>query len=320
MPQLVTNGTNGHINAKAAFAAVTPAVIEAADHLRVFEHHGVDLSNGDEQRNGDCPFCGKAKFSVQADSGLWKCWVCSRSGNPLEFVRTLHTASVAATDAGWYRKLADDRKLLYWETPRDWGASRSVIDGTWQIAGYNVKGELTQLYRRIQVQSSNGKWAWVLMPTPGLWPERKAHGLHMVGAEWDSNKLNTYITEGPWDGMALWEVAKQAKRVNRPLEYAVSGAQSILADTNVIAVPGCGSWQDTWTDACRGKVVTLMYDNDHPREHNGVTTMAGYDAMKRVTGLLAKAAKEVRCIVWGMSGFDSSLSNGCDVRDMLSGV
>lgn len=285
---------------------------------RPFIHHGVELAAKGRQREGACPFCGKSKFSVEAETGLWRCWVCSRTGNPLEFLRQLWEASDKTTDDGWLRKLRQDRDLLDHMTLQQWGVCRSVVDGAWLVPGYGVDGNLHQLYRRTQTRKADGSWTWTLLPTPGVWPEGKSHGLHMASMDFDAGRSHVLVCEGPWDGMALWEVARQAKRVGDSLELTGNPAASILADANVVAVPGCTTWHDSWTEMCRGKVVTLMYDNDHPRDNNGVLTMAGHDAMRRVAGKLAKAARVVQFLRWGEAGHDASLSDGHDVRDALS--
>lgn len=286
-------------------------------NLRAFLHHGVDLHEHNSQHNGECPFCGKDKFTVQTETGVWRCWVCGRTGNPLEFLRQLWAASEKTTDDGWLRKLADDRTLLHHSTLQQWGACKSIIGGNWLIPGYNTKGELFQLYKRVQTANSEGVWTWKLLPTPGVWPEGKAHALHLPKADFDPNRSELYICEGPWDGMAFWEIARQCKRENVTMELC-NQRSSMLADANVIAVPGCNVWQDAWTELCRGKHVALLYDNDHPNEHAGTITMAGFDGLKRVAGRIGAIAKSVSFLQWGEAGFDPALKSGFDVRDALA--
>lgn len=107
--------------------------------------------------------------------------------------------------------------------------------------------------------------------------------------------------EGPWDGMALWEVAKGSS-------------------CQVIAVPGCNVWRDEWTELCRGKNVVLLFDSDHPRQYTagGRESRAGYDGMVRVAKRLSGSAATVRWLKWGPDGYDPSKPSGWDVRDELS--
>lgn len=291
---------------------------EEQDHAAAFAHHGCDLAERGEQLVGGCPFCGKDKLSVEAATGLWRCFVCGRSGNPLEFIRQLHAASVAAS-GGWHRELATDRKLLHAATAEAWGACKSVVDGGWLVPGYSVRGELTQLYCRRQVKDErDGTWSLVLLPTPGVWGSGKSHALHMPVGDFDPARKTWFVMEGPWDGMAFWEIARQTRREGDAMQVTGNHAASMLSDANVLAVPGCTTWRDDWTEACRGKDVVLMYDNDHPVERNGVTTMPGADGVKRIAGKLAGVAASVSWVCWGGGGYDASLPSGFDVRDVLA--
>lgn len=293
-------------------------VAELPQKIRPFTHHGVELNERGEQHNGQCPFCTADKFTVQTDTGVWRCWVCSRAGNPLEFLRQLWDASHASTDEGWYKRLSDDRKLMHWETLRTWGVCKSAVDGAWLVPGYDIHGKLAQLYRRVQTPSSDGSWSWKLLPTPSVWREGRAHALHMVAPSFDPLKAVVYFFEGPWDAMAFWEVASRTKSNEDVLEMTGSFASSLIANANVLAVPGCSVWQDFWTELCRGKEVVFMFDSDHPRDNNGVISIAGWDGVKRAAGRVAKAANSVNVLQWGENGFDAQLPSGFDVRDALT--
>jgi hypothetical protein len=298
-------------------SAGVPATDEVGglDPTLAFTHHGVALGGNGAQLTGECPFCGKEKLSVEAATGLWRCFVCGRDGNPLEFLRQLWAACDAATN-GWARKLADERGLMDAATVTAWGACKSVVDGGWLVPGYNVRGELTQLYCRRQVRGSDGAWSQVLLPTPGVWEPGRVHALHMPSMDFDPARQSWWFAEGPWDGMALWEVGRQARRVENSDAIEVTGnpAASVLAGANVLAVPGCTTWRDDWTEACRGKDVYLPYDNDHPLESGA---KAGADGVRRIAGKLAGVAASVSWVSWGGGGYDASLPDGFDVRDAL---
>ena len=54
------------------------------NHLRPYVFHGLDLRHRDGDRNasGDCPWCGReGKFSVEVETGLWRCWVCAEGSS-----------------------------------------------------------------------------------------------------------------------------------------------------------------------------------------------------------------------------------------------
>lgn len=276
---------------------------DTTDCCRAFVHHGVELEERGRQLYGDCPLCGAGgKLTVASESGLWRCFVCGRSGNPLEFLRHLHAASVTGS-AGWYGELAKDRGVSA-ATVEAWGCCRSAVDGCWMVPGYSVRGELAQLYRRVEVQDEDGgAWRKVLLPTPGVWPDGRAHALHMPVGDYDQDRQVMWFAEGPWDGMALWGAARSCGQ---------------LADANIVAVPGCTTWQDAWTEACRGRDVVLPYDNDHPHDRSGTVTMAGRDGVRRICGKLAGVARSVSWVEWGGGGYDATLPDGFDVRDALT--
>ena len=237
-------------------------------------------------------------------SGLWRCLVCGTGtaaggGNGLVFARLVyeHAAqSILANPRGdsgaFLAAVAVDRRLLSAATVAAWGVCRAR-DGVWLVPGYGADGKLDQVYRRI-----GGK----LLPTPGIWPDGKAHALHLPVGDFDLARPNVVVCEGPWDGMALWEVWDRS-----------------TGNTNVIAVPGCNVWRAEWTELCRGKCVTLMFDSDHPREFvPGRSSRAGYDGMVRVAKRLSGVAASVRWLRWGPEGYDPTKPSGWDVRDHLS--
>jgi hypothetical protein len=277
-------------------------VTTTPERLRPYLFHGVDLEVRGSHAVADCPFCGKeGKFSVEVETGLWKCWSCgcgsaNGGGNGLTFVRLHYERCFAATRPEFYAAVARDRRLMSAETVVKWGMCADPT-GAWLVPGYGVDGVLDQLYLRV-----NGR----LLPTPCLWEEGKAHALHMSRDRFDASSPELNVMEGPWDGMAADEVL-----------YPKS-------PSNIVAVPGCGTWRDEWTEASRGKRVTLFYDSDHPRSPagngNGRTYRAGYDAMRRVAGKLSGVAASVRFLRWGADGYDPERPSGWDVRDVITGA
>lgn len=279
-------------------------------HLRPYLFHGLDLSIGATHAIADCPFCSReGKLAVEVSTGMGHCWACGigseRGGfNGLEFTRLVYKVASEASlrnRRAFLAKVSHDRRLLSPDTAAAWGVCSST-DGTWLVPGYSADGRLDQVYRRVRMQEK-GERVWRLLPTPGIWPEGKAHALHLPIGDFDPQCPNVYICEGPWDGMALWEVAKG----------------SSIAPCQILAVPGCNVWRDEWSEFCRGKCVTLLYDSDHPREYvPGRTLRAGYDGMVRVAKRLSGIAASVRWLRWGAEGYDSTRPSGWDVRDHLT--
>lgn len=290
---------------------------KAVDYLRPYRWLGLTLDEGHgEQAVGDCPFCGKdRKLSVNATNGKWRCWVCGvgnerGGGNLFTFIRLLHERSADRRSDAELGELAKSRGLLESATLASWGACRSLLSGEWLLPGYSPDGAICTIYRWSEV---NGKRLLLACPT-------LHHGLFTAG--FDEGKPEAYVMEGPWDAMALWEVLAKAKETDSGLAFTGTEAASLLARANVVATPGANVWRDEWTKILAGKVVTLCFDSDHPREApvgSGRMAQAGFDGMRRIAERLAGVASEVKVLLWGESGFDPHLKSGFDVRDWLTG-
>lgn len=268
----------------------------SSDCLRPYTFHGIRLDVAGAHGIGDCPFCGQdGKFCVEVATGLGHCWSCTFGFNPLTFTRRLYERAVDRPQPALNAAVAADRRLARELTPAAWGVG-CAADGAWLVPGYSPAGRVDQVYRRIRVMD-RGEWVWRLLPTPNLWPAGQGHALHLPIADWDAACDEVYVCEGPWDGMALWEVAGTRGSPIRP--------------SQIVAVPGCSVWRDEWSETCRGKVVMLLYDSDHP------PVLGGYRGMQRVANRLSGIATKVRWLRWGADGFDPTKPSGWDIRDHL---
>lgn len=310
----------------------------APEALQPYIFHGIDLDwqDGDKEAKGDCPFCGREEhFSVDIRTGKYKCFLCGddgTTGNAYSFLRKFWTLCDKQTTD--YESLRADRKLQHADTLMQWGVVRSITTGNWLIPGYGLKGDerLQQLYQRKQIKSKGKKtWRWQLIPTPRVAQSKANKGGHRLhGLDlYDKDKSIVYLCEGPWDGMALWEMLRQAKQTDEGLASTANPNASLLADANVLAVPGCNVFFASWLPLFSGKVVNLMFDNDHPRTHPKTkqkVAPAGLRAMERVGRFLmtAKPEKlrptEVNYLRWAEPGYNLDLPSGYDVRDTLNGV
>lgn len=302
-----------------------PAVTEKIpEKIRPYIFHGVDLSYSPKssQATAECPFCGKAKFSVNVQSGVGGCFTCDnphgkKGGyNPTSFIRHLFDISLAGTKLADYEVLAEERRLLSATTLLRWGVCKSFITGEWMVPGYGIDGKLQQLYKYVAISGKKR-----LLPTPTL--HHQIHGMNLF----DLSKPEIRVCEGPWDGMALWEMMSQAKQTESGLALTSGESSlSLTAECNVIAMPGCEVFNEDWSSLFTGKRVTLMYDSDHPREQpNGrVIPPAGWSGIQRIAGLLyahpTTQPESVSYLHWGENGHDPSLPSGYDVRDHLSSV
>lgn len=286
--------------------------------LRPYQFHGLDVSEPSlgEEAMTDCIFCGKeGKFSVNITTGKWRCWSCEMRGNVATFLHRLWERSFEQEVD--YSDLQADRKLLSEECLKEWRVAYSLTTREWVIPGYNHKGAFAQLYRYVY-ESKSGKHRLYSTPKPTA---QHLMGMHL----YDANKPFVYVLEGPWDGMAFWEVmgaAKQDPDDPSGLAFTDEPSESLLSQANVLAVPGCNAFHDAWLPVFAGKHVIFLYDNDYPREYNGrIIEPAGYSFTRRACNILAAAdnpPESIQFLSWGDGGYDSSLPNGYDVRDHLS--
>jgi len=290
--------------------------------LALYEAFGVEFG---EESNGnvyaECPFCGREdKFAVNVNNGMYRCVVCaegndSGGGNPTIFVRKLW--EMFDRDSCDYFSLKKDRKILFEETLMEWRVVKSSLNGEWIVPAFTERWEIGNLYRYLYVE---GKYR--LIPGNGL-------GHHLFGfCNFRKDFKTTYLTEGPWDGMALYELlARVTRDEDGKLIQTSDRSQSLLADSNVVAVPGANIFRESWKDIFADQRVVLCFDNDHPKNHpkTGKTLApVGFSAVKRIAKLLGSSRtppSSIEYLKWSEKGYDENLKSGYDVRDVLhSGV
>lgn len=301
---------------------------ETPKTLRPYRFHGVDVSNiRSDEAVTDCPFCGReGKFSINVQTGLWRCLVCNEGtqtqgkgyagGNSYTFLRKLWDISFQATKG--YEELATFRRLLSQTTLVSWECARSTLGhGNWIVPAFGADKKMNQLYRYIR-DGQTGKYR--LMCTAEI-----PHAL--FGVNLYKNSCRTvYLCEGPWDAMVLWEVLRSTKPDGS--EYIRTGNEgaSLLANSSVLATPGCNVFDEKWLPLFAGKKVVICFDNDHPKEHPSTKQIippAGYAGAKRIAQILARAENppsEIYYLAWGGAGkdHDSNLTPGYDLRDYFS--
>ena len=74
-------------------------VDDTPEGLRPYLYHGVELvwKETSKQAEGQCPFCGVDKFSVEIETTKYRCFRCGESGNNYEFIRWIWDQSYGAT-------------------------------------------------------------------------------------------------------------------------------------------------------------------------------------------------------------------------------
>jgi len=282
--------------------------------LKAFTFHGMDLKVGPTQSTGECPFCGKNKFYVSNTSTKWDCKACGMAGNSLEFIRKLWEKSLPASKCDDVEEFKKDRKLLSVEILDLWGVRKSLLNGQWIVPGFALFGrKLQQLYRYATIKG--GKRA--LFATPGF-----KHGIFGM-CNWNNKAKEVHALEGPWDGMAYHETMLSFRKSDTGISPTSNKAVSLANDINIVAFPGANVFSDEWSNIGESRKLVLFYDNDHARKENGSTIMgAGRAGCKKTVEKLWKAdspPNEIHYLQWKEpEGFDASLPNGYDVRDILT--
>jgi hypothetical protein len=287
------------------------------EKLRPYLFHGLPLvyDKDDKEAICQCPFCDREeKFSVDIGTGQYRCFVCGVSGNTYTFIRAIWDLGWEASTYDQYNEFAIHRKLIDFETPMLWSVVRSVLVDNWLIPGYAVDGKLNQLYKYVETRDG-----WKLYPTPTL--GHQLHGRNL----YDKKKPIVYVCEGPWDGMALWEMLRRVE-VNELDQYQLTFNQktSLGEVASVLAIPGANTFFKEWIPLFADKDVCFVYDNDHPRVHPKTGARiepAALEGMKRASKILSSSKtppKSIQYLKWDEAGYDLNLPNGFDIRDIFT--
>lgn len=290
--------------------------------LRVYRSNDIypDTPSGSEQAVTSCPFCeADDKFYINKEKGLYDCKVCGVTGNPITFVRELYEHSKERTDDNAYYALAKERGYLKSDTVRKWGLVQSSISGLWLYPGYFGHHHLDKIKNVYIWKEYKGKKR--LFSSAGL-----KQCLFNI-QNFDENKSTIYLTEGCWDGMALYEMLSLSKWNNEgTLDYTGNSNSSLLADANVLSVPSVNTFDESWARFFSGKKVIILPHNDHPKKNNRINGKVGQplgqQMIRRIVGMLMQLDKpptEVNYMSWSdlTDTYDETLKDGYDIRDML---
>ena len=287
------------------------------DYTRPFTFHGVDLQVDGRKKTiqGDCPFCGKeGHFYVKTSTGQWTCHRCQEKGNVSTFLKSLHQAGARITTDTELQELSQDRKVSV-EALKAWEVVRHPVHpGEWLIPVTNQKGSLANVFRVVREKNS-----WKALGTPG----QKVHPFRPGNKHRPQEPQSMIILEGPWDGMAAWDLLAAFRTVGslNPKSRLIptrSRDKSLLADVSVMSVPGAGTFSQDWVEDLQGLDVFAWFDNDHPKKTpTGKTVKPGWDGMKRIQAIVEKTGgpKSLHLLSWGRQGFTRDLPDGHDVRD-----
>lgn len=305
---------------------MSPSVNELPEKLKPYRSLGMELKVTGKEAIADCPFCGREKkFSIRADTGQWRCFVCNqggevsekgnRGGNVYTFIR--HLWEEGREDAETrIDNLQRARGILYKSSLLEWGISVNKITGEWIVPGYDEDREIMTLYHYTH---DNLTKKMRLFATAEL-------GQQLCLPETFDESLDTiYVCEGVWDAIALYEALRFTKKEVEG--YALTGAipSSLGAKANVVAIPSCNVFKDEWFPLFAGKKVIFLFDNDHPRLHPKTkqpVPPAAFEGLRAIVARLASTAEHrptsIHWLEWGPDGYDQEFPSGYDVRDVIT--
>lgn len=258
-----------------------------------FAQHGVALTAvGQTQYRGDSPFAppgtGQGKFYVHRLTGLFDCKVSSISGNLQTFFAEKSKRNEANFRGVVAQKLAAARKLPI-RALRAWRMGWDGRQYTYPLAAY---GDKCYDLRRYQLDGKE-------KATTG--------GRVFFGGVVVPQAAEVFLTEGGWDGMALWEMFQVAGEAGgeTAVETGETGeaAGEAGAPATVLSVPGAGSFPTSAAAWFAGKKVRVCYDNDEP----------GRRGAYRIQKALGPVAAELLYVTW-----PDGLPEGFDVRDFYT--
>lgn len=287
-----------------------PKLVETPEGLRPFVFHGMSFDPPvSGQARAKCPFCAKQKFFANVQNGLWDCKVCGKSGNPKRLIQQLWEEGTAPDE-----EFAANRSLQHLSSLVEIGIRHSTISGEVMVPAYGDDGEISNVYLYLKdYKTNNGKK--ILYPTSGI-----RAGLFGLGT-FQKNKKKLYIVEGPWKVAVLNEVLSRSK-LGTDGEVTPTGNVkiSLQSDANVIGVPGCGTWHESWNSITADKDVLICFDSDHPKEVDGKTyPPGGWSSAKRLFSKLIATTppSSIQVLRWGIDGFDPDITSGYDIRDRI---
>lgn len=289
-----------------------PSVKSEPSGLRPYLQHGLTLSyQSNEDAIGDCFSCEKEeKLYINQETGQYSCKSCGASGNHYTFLRELFAASKELSEE-LLQEISEERNIDSSILTR-WGLRESSLDGSLILPSYNLKKEINNIYRWTPMKKGD-TWKKRLLVTSEV--PHAIFGLQF----WEPKKKDVFILEGPWDAMKLEEELCKWRNVEGELVESKNRGKSLYNNYNLVALPGCDQFKDSWIDIFRGMNVIICFDNDYPKKvKDKIIEPAGFRGLKKVASYLVDSVSNIRVLVWGEEGYTRDLKDGYDVRDFLS--
>lgn len=315
------------------FPTYQVSLANVPEKLKPYFFHGVELDYRNREWSvGTCPFCQKdSHFYVKVEDGRFKCQRCNIDGNVYSFLAQLYSLSSAATPPSLLENLAEDRGVSP-ESLAAFEIVKSVSTGEFIIPGYNSKRVITNIFR-ISPYEADGKLKWRIMSTPGC--KVTPYGMQEFWSQPPKNRI--LVTEGLWDGCALWDALRSHRQDGKTgkLIKTSDAKASMYSSIGILCIPSAGNFQSEWFEYLQGTRTDLLMDNDHPKlfpaDHEkagqvmmqrGKPVRPGWDGMERIVKLAnnsSKQPKQLFMIFWNPEGgHNPELPDGYDIRDHLA--
>lgn len=253
----------------------------AVDWTIPYSNLGLLLLNDGRQACGDCPFCGKENhFYIDPSNGQWDCKVCLESGNLISFMTKFVDLGMMVTANHHYEELEKKKGLPRQVLKRYSVCHHPLNPNLWLLPARATTGSVVNLYTYCSTDMPD-----VILSTKGV-------GHSLIGMEFYEQKnvhgRHVYLCEGQWDLYAMADM----------LDAFQEG------ESDVLGVPGAGTFPSAWRNLFAGRHVHLCYDNDD----------SGLIGMAKVTQTLSLADQKplsVTQIVW-----PEGTPKGFDIRDL----
>lgn len=257
---------------------------------RLFELFGVTFSmNGSTEAHADaCPFCGKAKFYLDTNTGQYKCHSansCGESGNAFTFIRRVYEECLRPTQTTDEKyQLLKQKRGLPLQTLKRHKLAWCAALGCWLVPFMSERGEPLNLQRYF-VESGDK------MNLPCL--PMCLYGLDTLSS--DTGRL-LFIVEGAFDAIALDHHLRYSKTRDR---------------YDILAAPSANVFKPEWLRYLNDRAVRVCFDNDK----------AGHDGQERIAKLCRenKSNCKLHTLTWP-SSFEDKYDIGDLVRDGKSVV
>jgi hypothetical protein len=300
-------------------------------------------SSGREWR-GICPFCGRDKFYVNVENGLWSCkaGACAREGNLTGYMKAYwqmlrEDVSGSGPDGTGgrvqpWKSLSQDRGI-----PSEWLQTQELCwDGAkWLSPVRNATGGIISFRTWTRGQKERA-----LPGVPvGLWGLSEG-GLAALGRAGErmsrngvGNSRRLWLCEGMWDAIALRYILGRGRNTegsgSRGSENGSGTGGGGLGEAPggdlVWAVPGASTWKGGWIGLVRdawADEVVLAYDHDEAgRLGVGRVCRAVEESNSEfLAGRLSPSGRSPRGAfeVWaGWVNWPRAFPDGYDCRDFL---